>query len=204
MPDTSGVQSSPTSFDVSLRALTPKLATRPGLSKGLAVPISMTEPIPPDGIVALKVLKTLRARTPSVARLAKSNERTESVLRSVPGICRPLSNTRLNSGPKPRTVTRLPSLLERSIDTPGIRCIDSARFVSGNWPMSSAVIASTTPREPRLVSIDDIRLPRIPTVTISSITSSCPCALVGTRVDAPSATATPAASGVLLKELSCI
>src|SRR3546814_1115432 len=59
------------------------------------------------------------------------------------GIWRPLSNTRLKSGPTPRTVTFEPSPIERSIDTPLMRCSDSARLVSGNLPMSSATMPST-------------------------------------------------------------
>ena len=49
------------------------------------------------------------------------------------------------SGPTPRTVTLDPSPIERSIDTPLMRCNDSARLVSGNLPISSALMPSTTP-----------------------------------------------------------
>src|SRR5690606_39774907 len=70
-----------------------------------------------------------------------------------------------------RTVTRAPSPLFRSIDTPVIRCSDSARLVSGNLPMSSAEIASTTPCAFRLTSIDRCKLPLIPVTTISSTMS---------------------------------
>ena len=61
-----------------------------------------------------------------------------------------------------------PSPLLRLIDTPVIRCRDSAKFVSGNLPISSAVIASTTPVALRLRSIDLRRLARIPPSTITS------------------------------------
>ncbi len=111
--------------------------------------------------------------------------------------------TRLNCGPKPRTVTLLPSPRSRSIETPVMRCSDSARFVSGNLPMSSAVIASTTPCACRLIAADCARLPRIPTTTISSI-SSASCATAGATIVAPKASATPAATGFMLKERLCM
>jgi hypothetical protein len=47
------------------------------------------------------------------------------------GTCRPLSSTMLKSGPTPRTVMREPSPSERSMDTPLMRCIGSARLASG-------------------------------------------------------------------------
>ena len=65
---------------------------------------------------------------------------------------------RLKAGPNPRTVTYLPSPRSRSIDTPVIRCRDSARLVSGNAPMSLAVMASITPSSDRLRSIDRLML----------------------------------------------
>ena len=43
-----------------------------------------------------------------------------------------------------------------------MRCNDSARLVSGNLPMSSALIASTTPAESRLMSMAWLRLLRMP------------------------------------------
>ena len=79
----------------------------------------------------------------------------------------------LKSGPTPRTVTFEPSPLElRSIETPAMRCIDSARFVSGNLPMSSATMPSTTPRDVRLRFSDvssDARMPMTVTVVASSL-----------------------------------
>ena len=118
------------------------------------------------------------------------------------GIWRPFKSTRLNSGPIPRTVIRCPSPSAprpavRSMDTPVMRCSDSARFVSGNLPMSSATIASTTPSDVRFTSAAAVRLRRTPVVTISSMTSSC--ASAGGIAVALSASATPAARGVFLK-----
>ncbi len=108
---------------------------------------------------------------PSDARLAKSNEREAGALPPSPsvevGIARPLSVTRLNSGPKPRTVTNEPSPFERSIDTPVMRWSDSARLVSGNLPMSSAEIESTTPLELRLSSTDSRSDARMPVTMIA-------------------------------------
>ena len=49
-------------------------------------------------------------------------------------------------------------MAERSIDTPLMRCSDSARLLSGNLPMSSATMPSTTPCEVRLISADWDRL----------------------------------------------
>ena len=84
------------------------------------------------------------------------------------GIWRPFSSTRLNGGPKPRTVTDLPSPRSRSMDTPVMRCKDSAKLVSGKSPMSSAVMASTMPSRARFKSIEFLRLWRMPYTTISS------------------------------------
>ena len=90
---------------------------------------------------------------PSADRFSKSNDRVAFCHRgsTLPGMERPFNVTRLNSGPKPRTVTREPSLFIRSMVTPGMRWMASARLVSGNLPMSSAVMASTTPERSRLM-----------------------------------------------------
>ena len=85
----------------------------------------------------------------------------------------PLMRTRVYSEPRPRTVIWRPSPLMREIDTPGMRCNDSARFRSGNWAMSSALMASTTPLELRLMFIALCRLARKPVTTTAS-TSSAP------------------------------
>ena len=165
----------------------------------------IVEPIPPEGTSARPVLYTCTPATPSDARSAKSNER---VVPLCVGIWRPLTVTRLYSGPKPRTVTWLPSPRCRSMDTPVMRCSDSARFWSGNLPISSAEIASTTPVAPRLISMDRIRLPRMPIVTISSMASSPPaassCATDCAGMAEPNAIATATASGFLLNEESCM
>ena len=56
------------------------------------------------------------------------------------------------------------------METPVIRCNDSAKLVSGNLPISSALIASTTPLEFRFMSIALMTDERIP---VTSITSTC-------------------------------
>ena len=105
---------------------------------------------------------------------------------SAAGIWRPFNVTRLYCGPKPRAVTSAPSPLRRSIEMPVIRCSDSARLVSGNLPMSSAVIASTTPIASRLMSIEAFKLPRKPVTTTSSSSSlACSCANTGLMRTAP-------------------
>ena len=94
----------------------------------------------------------------------------------------------LFSPPKPRTVTSLPSPLERLMDTPVIRCNDSARLVSGNLPMSSAEIASTTPTEFCLMDAASVRLDFRPVTSITSTRSSsgvC-CAIAGNITLVPS------------------
>jgi len=68
----------------------------------------------------------------------------------------------------PRTDTFEPSPLARSIDTPVMRCIDSARLVSGNLPMSSAVMPSTKPTALRLRFSEETKLARMPVMTTSS------------------------------------
>ncbi len=58
------------------------------------------------------------------------------------------------------------------MDTPVIRCKDSAKFVSGNLPISSAVIASTTPDDSRFIVALLAREPLIPDTLMTSILSS--------------------------------
>jgi hypothetical protein len=60
------------------------------------------------------------------------------------------ADTRVNCGPRPRTVIWRPSPASRAIETPGTRWMDSARLASGKSAMSSALMTSTTPLERRL------------------------------------------------------
>ena len=125
-------------------------------------------PKPPLGCSPRAVLYTSNAETPSDDKFSKLYERELPV----PGICRPFKVIKLKSGPKPRTVISLPSPLERLTETPVIRCKDSARFVSGNLPISSAEIASTTPDMDLFKFIERIKLPLIPLTSITSISPS--------------------------------
>jgi hypothetical protein len=122
-------------------------------------------PMPPVGVSARLVLYTWICEIASDARLAKSKARPFRSPRLEVGIWRPLSSTMLKSGPTPRTVIFEPSPIERSIDTPEMRCSDSARLVSGNLPMSSATMPSTIPSELRFRFIDEIKLWRRPVTT---------------------------------------
>ena len=100
---------------------------------------------------AAEVLRTVIELNSSEAKMLKSNERSRLVppAASVPPLAliasMPLMRTRVNCGPRPRTVICRPSPASRAIDTPGTRWMDSARFRSGKSAMSSATIASTTP-----------------------------------------------------------
>ena len=143
----------------------------------------MVAPMPPLGTSARPVLKTVTPLIASEASWAKLKARvpepTPPISRpplpkpSAPGTWRPLRVTMLYCGPKPRAVTVAPSPSRRSIEMPVMRCRDSARLVSGNLPMSSALIASTMPGVSRLRFIDWSRLLRMPvTTTVSSVVAS--------------------------------
>ena len=201
-PDSSGVTlvSLRLVRESSYMPLADAVALNPGESSGRVVLMLMVAPMPPVGMSARPLLNTSTLEMPSEARLAKSNDRPRPVPLTPPavGIWRPFSVTRLKSGPKPRTVTRAPSPRSRSMDTPVMRCSDSARFVSGKLPMSSAVMASTTPKAFRLRSIEASRLARMPVTTISSSSAGCSsavCANPGASVERPRASAIPRARG---------
>ncbi len=132
-PETSGVRLSPLNasgrreFDSSRLSLRPMVAVVPLRSSGRAVRTLIVAPMPPVGAEAREVLNTSSAEMESEARLAKSKAREPlapplSWLITEVGIWRPLSSTRLPSGPTPRTVIFEPSPLGlRSIDTPAMR-----------------------------------------------------------------------------------
>ena len=91
--------------------------------------------------------------------------------------------------------------MDRSMETPVMRCSDSARLVSGNLPMSSATIPSTTPCESRFRFIEDSSELRIPVTTISSSWSAswfAACVIAGARTVDPSIKETARATGVRL------
>ena len=155
-------------LDSSIKPLADTEYFKPGLASGLAVIIFTVAPRPPEGTSTLDDLYTSSALTPSEDRFSRLNERELPV----PGICLPLSVSKLNEGPKPRTVIWLPSLLLRLIVTPVILCKDSARLVSGNLPISSADIASTIPEAALFISCDRAKLPLMPLTSIISTVSS--------------------------------
>ena len=126
-----------------------------------------------------------------------------ALLSKAPGIWRPLSSTMLKAGPTPRTVTPEPSpLAERSTATPEMRCIDSARLVSGNLPMSSATMPSTKPRASRLsVSVVSSAC-RIPVMTTTSELAGGACwACAGIKTKVASA---PQAAAMGFKWRRCV
>ena len=157
---------------------TPKLVRRPGIvqrARGLDVDRradAAGRRARAAGLVHLDRARSPPRRGSRSRRRANSRRVVSSRLEA--GICRPFSSTRLKSGPTPRTVTREPSPIERSMETPLMRCSDSARLVSGNLPMSSATMPSTTPCESRFSSMEDVRLPRMPVTTTSSSVRSSP------------------------------
>src|SRR5580704_3912332 len=176
-PENSGVTLDPILLDVSSVALAVNVAFIVLKSNGRAVVMLMVEPMPPLATSARPVLYTVIPEMPSAEIFSKSKARVAAgpVNPSsprfgvvLPGMERPFRVTRLNSGPKPRTVTREPSLFARSMVTPGMRWMDSARFVSGNLPMSSAVMASTIPNESRLMASLVTSDWRRPVTTISA------------------------------------
>ena len=83
----------------------------------------------------------------------------------------PFRVTMLYSGPSPLTEIVLPSTLLLSIPIPGSLASDSAKFPSGNLPISSAVMISVTPTLFLLISSASISACFTP-VTITSSTST--------------------------------
>ncbi len=73
----------------------------------------------------------------------------------------PLSVVLVKLVPRPRMAILRPSpLTSRASCTPGMRLSDSAIFMSGNLPMSSANTVSAKPTESRLASVENWMLRR--------------------------------------------
>jgi hypothetical protein len=114
----------------------------------------------------------------SEAKTLKSNARLRlappelSVPLAVLWPSTPLMRTRVNCGPRPRTVIWRPSPASRAIETPGTRWMDSARLASGKSAMSSALITSTTPLARFLTLMALPRLARKPVTTTSSTSAA--------------------------------
>ena len=128
----------------------------------------MVAPRPPVGRIALADLYTSTAATPDDEISPKSNDLPPTHKGGTVGIDLPFNVTRLNSGPKPLIVTDVLSPLSLLVVTPTSLDKASAIFLSANLPMSSAVIASTTPTFSLLIEIASIKLDLIPVVTTSS------------------------------------
>ena len=128
----------------------------PLYDSGRPVVRSMIAPSEPSSFSAAVDLVILIPPNSSEAKVLKSNPRERLAPASdwLPPatFCAsaPLRRTIWKSPPRPRTVIVRPSPLSRSIDTPGRRWIDSAKFASGKSAMSSAVIASMIWFEARL------------------------------------------------------
>ena len=125
------------------------------------------------------VFITVSEPTKSAPTVLKSTERPPAAVE----IRRPSYSVSLKSPPKPRTVmpSGSPRVPARWIDTPGTRCSDAATLESGNLPMSSDVITSTTPVASRLRSRFRCSDPIRPVTTISSrfsgllVSALCAC-----------------------------
>jgi len=106
----------------------------------------------------------------------RSRRRAPSALLApeVDRVSNPFRRTRVKSPPRPRTEIELPSPFSRSIDTPGIRCSDSARLASGKSAMSSALMTSTMVLERRFsvrALASEARMP-VTTISPTSVASS--------------------------------
>ena len=137
-------------------------------SIGLVVTMLIVAPSPPVGSIAFADLYTSTAATPEDETSPKSNDLPPTHRGGTVGIDLPFRVTRLNSGPNPLIVTDVLSPLSLLVVTPTSRDNASAIFLSANLPISSAVMASTTPTFSLLIDIASIKLDLIPVVTTSS------------------------------------
>ncbi len=130
---------------------------KPLKSNGRELCRSTVAPSEPSSTSADELLRTVIELNSSDAKTLKSKPRERllppelSVPPVVVSASTPLMRTRVKSRPRPRTVMLRPSPASRSITTPGMRCSDSARLVSGNLAMSSALITSTMPLSSRFL-----------------------------------------------------
>ena len=125
------------------------------LSKGRALRMFTVPAAPPSSMCASELLCTVSCENSSVGNMSRSTSRLvfwESV-RPVDAMATgaPLSSTLVKFVPRPRMAMLRPSPdVSRVMVMPGMRLNDSAMFVSGNLPMSSAKIESMKPTESRL------------------------------------------------------
>lgn len=128
--------------------------------------MSIVAPIEFAATVTSGVLYTVSAPMKSEPTVLKSIDRPPvAVARR-----RPSTRVSLKSPPKPRIVTPFasPRTPSRWIETPGRRCSEAATLESGNLPISSDEMTSTTPDASRFASRLRWSEPRMPVTTISS------------------------------------
>jgi hypothetical protein len=92
---------------------------------------STTAPSDPSSSEASAVLRTTSELNSSDANTLKSKARSrfdDAPSCDVAIVSSPLTRTRVNCAPSPRTVIARPSPPSRWIEMPGMRCSDSARF----------------------------------------------------------------------------
>ena len=104
--------------------------------------------MPPSSSEARGDFCTVTCWTTSEAKMSNSTSRPP-----LPeAVARLLMVTKVNSLGRPRTLTRPPRPLLRSMVTPGMRCRASARFCSGKLATSVATIESEKPMASRFMS----------------------------------------------------
>ena len=177
---------------------------------GVRVMMSTAPATPPSTRSAVALLRTITWLTSSEGSSEKLMLRptvwTWSRTNQSPvATAWPLMSVCVRLGLVPRRLTRSfsskppePPACELMV-TPGTRCSESAMFLSGILPISSAVITSTTESALRLVSSDfstEARIPVTVTVSITAGREVC-CASAGRAVPAR-ASATADAIGVCL------
>ena len=148
-------------------------------SNGRAARKSTVAPKEPSSTSADAVLRTMISLNNSDAKILKSKPREREGPSWLPQEAKasmPLMRTRVNSGFRPRTLMVRPSPPSRSMATPGTRCKDSAKLLSGNLPMSSALMTSTTPLSSFFLDNAPAKAARKPVTTISPESAGAVCA----------------------------
>jgi hypothetical protein len=122
----------------------------------------MVPAAPPSSISADEVFATVNCENSSEGNMSSGTSRfalEPSCVEEAIATGALFSSTLVKLVFRPRIATRLPSpLISRLICTPGMRWNDSAMFVSGNLPMSSAKIESVKPTDSFFASVELFRL----------------------------------------------
>jgi hypothetical protein len=166
-------------------------AVRPSLkSNGLCRRRLMVPATPPSIMFAVLVLNTSAPASASAGRSWNENPRPTPVK-----ISRPSSVVRMSLMPRISGLT-ISLLSPTNTCTPGTRCSAAAVVLSGNLPMSSATIESTTWSAFCLICAAASRLARRPTTTTSStspdwtlVAPGCCCACAAASCVEPSSIA---------------